>query len=95
MGKNAATTFSLSKKWVGSYQMSQLFSDLCHVANTELKFLEAILFKLRAVWIVDSPWKRYICGPKRKQLIGLSHKNKQKRVYVPSYNFKTANKFHF
>ena len=40
-------------------------------------------------------------GPKIKQLIALSQKNKQNHCYVPSYNFKTywktltSNKFLF
>ena len=48
MGKNPATTCSKSKKRVRSFQMSQLFFDLCQVTNTKLKFFEAILFKLKS-----------------------------------------------
>ena len=47
MGKNSATTCSKSNLLVRSYQISQLFFDLCQLTNTKLKFFEAILFKYK------------------------------------------------
>ena len=76
MGKNPATTCSKSKKRVRSFQMSQLFFDLCQMTNTKLKFFEAILFKLKSCLNRRLSMKTIYLWPKMKQLIALSQKNK-------------------
>ena len=69
-----------SKKWVRSYQISQLFFDLCQVRSTKLKFLQAILFKFKTCLNRSISMKIIYTRPKIKQLIALSQKNKQNHM---------------
>ena len=101
MGKNLATTYSRSKKWVRSYQTSQLFFDLCQVTNTKPKFFQAILLEFKTCLNRRLSMKTKCLRPNSKQLIALSQKNKIV-CFVPSYiifqnlpRFSTSNKFHF
>ena len=65
MGKNWATTWSKSKKWVRSYQISQLVSDFCQLTNTKLKFFEATLFKFNPLSAKLTKWPNTL-----KQFVG-------------------------
>ena len=72
MGKNSATICSKSRKWVRSYQISQIVFDLCQLTNTELKFFEAILFKFKSCLNRRLCMKTIYMWPQMKQLIALS-----------------------
>ena len=87
MGKNSATTWYKSKKWVRSYQISQLVLNLCQLTNTNLKFFEAILFKFKSCLNGGLSMKTIYLWPKMKQLIALSQKNKQNRVLCSILQF--------
>ena len=93
MGKNSATTCSKSKKWVRSYQISQLVFDLCQLTNTKLKFFEAILFKFKSCLNRRLSMKTIYPWPKMKQLISLSQKNKQNRVLCSILQFQLLTSF--
>ena len=74
--------------------MSQLFFDLCQVANTKLKFFETTLIKFKSCLNKSLSMKTIY--------LALSQKKQNKIVYyVLSYNFKTyskiptSDKFHF
>ena len=91
MGKNPATTGSNSKKLVRSYQMSQLFFDLCQVTNTKAKFFEAILFKFKSYLNRRLSMKTICLWPKISSFL-LRWINRIV-CYVPSYKFKMRIKF--
>ena len=86
MGKNSAIACSKSKKWLGSYQISQLFFDLCQLTNTKLNFFEAIVFKFKSSLNRRLSMKTIYLWLK-KQLIALSQKNKQNRVLCSILQF--------
>ena len=83
----SATTCSKSKKWIRSYQISQLFFDLFQLTNTKLIFFEAPLFKFKSCLNGRPSMKTIYLWPKMKQLIALSQKNKQNRVLCPILQF--------
>ena len=93
MGKNPATTGSNSKKLVRSYQMSQLFFDLCQVTNTKAKFFEAILFKFKSYLNRRLSMKTICLWPKLKQLF--AQMNKQNRVLCPILQIQNEDKVFF
>ena len=87
MGENSTTTRSKSKKSVKSHQMSQIFFDLCLVANIKLKFFKAILFKFKSCLNRRLSMKTIYLWPIMKQLIALNEKNKQNRVLCSILQF--------
>ena len=93
MVKKSATTSSKTKKWIRSYQMPQLFFDLCQVINTKLRFFEAIQFKFKSCLNRGISMKTIYLWRKMKQLIALSEKNKQNRVLCPILQFQNFRKF--
>ena len=87
MGKNSAIACSKSKKWLRSYQISQLFFDLCQQTNTKLNFFEAIVFKFKSSLNRRLSMKTIYLWLKMKQLIALSQKNKQNSVLCSILQF--------
>ena len=87
IGKNLPTICSKSKKWVRSYQMSQLVFNLWQLENTKLNVFEAILLKFKSCLNRKLSMKTKYLWPKMKQLISLSQKYKQNCVLCSILQF--------